>query len=359
MSAHTGVSSTVPQPAKVHEHVFMGVLWGGFAAGTVFSGLRFLMRFKTFRRFYLDDALVLSAWLITLVIAVIWQVVADDMYLDNRVASGRQYPPADFIPRVERFLKSSAAIVFLFYTTLWTIKLSFLFFFRRLYMNMGKLVGVWWGILTFTIAAWACCVGTIDYNCLVDDLVNIADHCSGLKEIKFQRDTLIANCVLDVATDLAITSIPISMLWKVRVSGRRKAGLAAVFCVTIITMVFAIVRVAVISSLTVQPDMSWLYMWSNIEIFAALIVACLGSFRSLFHSQHSAKRASSEPETATAEARRTRPKRPFMRNFTSLFTATDSNESSTENDTLQGIIAMYGSENRESKSVHTEDINRG
>ncbi|OMP88825.1 hypothetical protein BK809_0005546, partial [Diplodia seriata] len=246
------------------------VLWAGFATATILSGLRFFLRFHVFRRFYLDDAFVLFAWIIALSITISWQILAKDMYLDNRVASGRQLPPVDFVPRVERFLKGSAAIVFLFYSTLWAIKLSFLLFFRRIYMNIGRLVAVWWVILGFTIAAWAVCVGTIEYNCLVEPLVDIAEHCSGTRDIEYQRNTLMSNCILDVATDIAITCIPISMLWKVRISPKRKVGLAAVFSVIVITIVFAIVRVAVISSLTVQPDMSWLYMWSNIEIFAGM-----------------------------------------------------------------------------------------
>lgn len=56
------------------------------------------------------------------------------------------------------------------------------------------------------------------------------------------------------------------MLWKVRISTRRKLALGGVFCVTVITVIFAIVRVAVVAtSASGTADMSWLYAWSNIE----------------------------------------------------------------------------------------------
>ncbi|KAL0261726.1 hypothetical protein SLS55_003156 [Diplodia seriata] len=325
MSDHIGVASLAPNPAKVPETVFIAVLWAGFATATILSGLRFFLRFHVFRRFYLDDAFVLFAWIIALSITISWQILAKDMYLDNRVASGRQLPPVDFVPRVERFLKGSAAIVFLFYSTLWAIKLSFLLFFRRIYMN-------------------------------IEPLVDIAEHCSGTRDIEYQRNTLMSNCILDVATDIAITCIPISMLWKVRISPKRKVGLAAVFSVIVITIVFAIVRVAVISSLTVQPDMSWLYMWSNIEIFAALIVACLGSFRSLFRMQDSARRATPDVNTSTDKS--SPPKWHLKRTLRNFFTATDSNGSSgqsTENDTLGRIISLYGTGNRSQKPQSDEE----
>jgi len=61
---------------------------------------------------------------------------------------------------------------------------------------------------------------------------------------------------------------------------RKKLALIGIFSLVIITMVIAIVRVAVISALTRQPDTSWSYMWSSIE-------QCIGestSFRgSTFH----------------------------------------------------------------------------
>jgi hypothetical protein len=41
--------------------------------------------------------------------------------------------------------------------------------------------------------------------------------------------------------------------------------LIGIFSLTVITTLFAIVRVTVISSLTRQPDPSWAYMWSAIE----------------------------------------------------------------------------------------------
>ena len=105
-------------------------------------------------------------------------------------------------------------------------------------------------------------------------------------------------------------AIPISMLWRVQMSFSRKAALVGIFSLAVITCVFAIVRVTVISTLTRQPDTSWSYMWSSVEqcigmrfsllfpsrqlyetndltLPTAIIVASLGSFRTLFTQQAS------------------------------------------------------------------------
>ena len=95
------------------------------------------------------------------------------------------------------------------------------------------------------------------------------------------------------------------MLWKVRISIRKKLALIGIFSLTVIVMVFAIVRVGVVSTKDRIADISWLYFWSNVEmvicvsfapyplletmlillLLSAIIVACLGSFRQLYVSQ--------------------------------------------------------------------------
>jgi hypothetical protein len=61
-------------------------------------------------------------------------------------------------------------------------------------------------------------------------------------------------------------TIPIIMLWNVRISLRKKLALIGIFSLTVIVIVFAIVRVAVVTSYTKQSDITWLYVWSNIEM---------------------------------------------------------------------------------------------
>lgn len=63
-----------------------------------------------------------------------------------------------------------------------------------------------------------------------------------------------------------VTSIPIAMLWNIKINIRQKLALAGIFSLTVITMIFAIVRIAVITSQSrATLDQSWLYLWSAIE----------------------------------------------------------------------------------------------
>lgn len=62
-----------------------------------------------------------------------------------------------------------------------------------------------------------------------------------------------------------VITVPVSMLWKVQISLRQKLALAGIFSITVFVMIFAIIRVVVISSQSDQPDQTWLYTWSAIE----------------------------------------------------------------------------------------------
>lgn len=57
------------------------------------------------------------------------------------------------------------------------------------------------------------------------------------------------------------------MLWNVHVRLGKKLALMGLFSLTIIVMATAVTRVAVIPTEHTQADVSWLYLWYNIELF--------------------------------------------------------------------------------------------
>lgn len=244
------------------------------------------------------------------------------MYYTINVSAGLELPSANFASIGEGYFKSTLAVIILFYSSLWSIKISFLLFFRRLGTNVKHQKLIWWPVFGFTIATYFACIGSIQYPCLVRSFMYLAANCATPSATSFQQDTLKLNCAWDVATDffskfielpwdVANTStvmlIPITMLWGVQMKRGRKAALAGIFSLVVITMIFAIVRTAVVGSVATHlPDSSWLYMWSAIETSVgkqimhlcyadsssntgcvAIIVACLASFRNLFSRENS------------------------------------------------------------------------
>jgi hypothetical protein len=132
------------------------------------------VRINAFRRLFVDDALVFLSWLALFINAVLWQVSKDYLYEGIAVSTGQLLPPADFPRNMETYLRRSAAVIVLFNTGLWAIKLSFLIFFKRLVQNVKNQKIVWWTVLAFTVATFFVCLGSIDYHCLVDSFQEIS-----------------------------------------------------------------------------------------------------------------------------------------------------------------------------------------
>ena len=213
------------QPAKVDQTTFLvrsvsyptviydvlktcqGVIWAGVAVSLVFLLIRLFARWKGFKKLFVDDAFVIFAWLLALLTAVDWQVVARWMYQFIAVTSGQQWPPPiSFVKDSERYYKGSVVVLVFFYTSLWAVKISFLLFFRRLSQNVAGQKVLWWCIFAFTLASYFVCVGDIQFSCLAAPLEDIFAHCSSDAAVHFQQSTLKFNCAIDVLTDFASKS---------------------------------------------------------------------------------------------------------------------------------------------------------
>ena len=184
---------------------------------TLFTSFRFAKRYQTLGALYIDDALILVAWSLALASTITWQVIAKDMYMQSwqqqlaraetaSTASGGGTASTAYATRISRFFAAVAVSKIMFYALLWAVKLAFLLFFRRVYVNMGRVARLWWAVLAFTLAAWACCMGTLEYRCLFARFSAAASHCRDGRGLRYQRATLMANALLDIASDLASMS---------------------------------------------------------------------------------------------------------------------------------------------------------
>ena len=158
---------SIENPAFDLADDFQGIAWGGVALAWMFFLPRIFGRIKVFRRLYADDAMVFIACLFLTTNTLIWQMSKDDLYELMAVASGQQYPPPLDLPKLaQACLRRSVAVIALFYSGLWAIKLSFMLFFRRLGQNVRNQEIIWWPILAVIVATWLACLGTIQYRCL-------------------------------------------------------------------------------------------------------------------------------------------------------------------------------------------------
>lgn len=129
------------------------------------------------------------------------------MYYIMAVSAGLELPGEGFASLAESYFKSTVAVIILFYSSLWSIKISFLLFFRRLGKNVRGQNVVWWPVFSFTLATYFACIGTIQYRCLVNSFAYLAANCKTPAATSFQQITLKLNCAWDVITDCSSRSI--------------------------------------------------------------------------------------------------------------------------------------------------------
>ncbi|KAI9808507.1 MAG: hypothetical protein M1827_007212 [Pycnora praestabilis] len=259
MAAPTSVT------AAGSPQLISGTMWGGLALSLFFFIFRIYVRLQSFRTVYADDLLVLAAWLMYLASAIIWQWDLGPLYAQLTSYTGQGPPPPEFLATLVRFLHTEVSLIFLFYTSLWLVKLSVLIFFRRLGQGTRGFKKWWWCVLGFTVISWGVVIGVIDYGCLLGSVKHITGECAAGAET-FQYWTLRISCIFDVLTDVTIITLPYLMLRKARISWTQKLALMGIFSLTVIVMIFAIVRVAIVTSTSAQGNISWLDMWSNIEM---------------------------------------------------------------------------------------------
>lgn len=135
--------------------------------GALFFAFRVLVRCKIFGRLHADDGLVFFAWTLLLTNTILWQTGKDALYDTIAVSTGQRFPPPiNFEHNSEQYLRKSVAVIVFFYTGLWSIKMSFLIFFKRLGQNVRNQGLIWWSVLIITTASYFACLGDINYKCL-------------------------------------------------------------------------------------------------------------------------------------------------------------------------------------------------
>lgn len=152
------------------------MLWASTAISFVFLIFRLAVRVKTFRRLLVDDYLVIFSWTILLVSAVLWQLQSGILYEQFGLGSGEVVPGPDFLERYQKFMYYIAPFTILFYTSLWSIKISFLVFFYKLGSTI-RTHQIWgWVVAAITFASYVVCVADVQYECSFNNIQYIMSN---------------------------------------------------------------------------------------------------------------------------------------------------------------------------------------
>ncbi len=73
------------------------------------------------------------------------------------------------------------------------------------------------------------------------------------------------SCLADA---LLVLSLPLCLLWQVKLPLRRKITPVIIFSLTLIVALYAILRVVIVEKTAVDSfvDITWMFLWSKIEL---------------------------------------------------------------------------------------------
>ncbi|KAH7311803.1 hypothetical protein BKA65DRAFT_558443 [Rhexocercosporidium sp. MPI-PUGE-AT-0058] len=249
----------------------------------VFIALRTGARWFKTRQipFAAEDVFMYLALASFAIMTALYLDILGTLYNIQLIGAGLLPPYATLLDDLSVMLKEFFAVQFFFWSTLWCVKLSLLFMFQRLTTGLPTYSRVWWAVLTFTILTYVGCVVSQFTSCSsMHAWLSPAGLCDTPRDAVAKAASLWYSLAVDLLTDLMIMAIPVQILYSLRISTAQKLSVGVVFIVSIITMVFAVVRVVSLDSSVANGQVSttWLILWAAIEGTVAVVVGCLPSF---------------------------------------------------------------------------------
>ncbi|KAL2037823.1 hypothetical protein N7G274_009548 [Stereocaulon virgatum] len=284
-------SDQLSKPPKISQTAFQASVGILLAIAVIVAMGRIFARSLKSCRTTVDDGFFYLAVITLIAGTTVLYFDVPYIYLQEDVEAGLRVPPADFVSQLLHDQKLQNAAASLLGTAIASVKLSFLFFFKGLLRQQQRMTMWWWCILVLLVPTTAILIFSDLMSCPYFDQ-QIFVKCVTPGALARENAIFRANATLDIVTDAFLISIPVALLWKVRISVRRKFALCGILCLSIFTMIITIVGIAGGNISHGQVDSAWAIFWRQAEAAVGVIVVCSVAFRALFVAQKPSKHQS-------------------------------------------------------------------
>ncbi|KAG9250045.1 uncharacterized protein F5Z01DRAFT_684196 [Emericellopsis atlantica] len=256
------------------------IIWVCFSVATVFVGVRLSVRWRQNRTFLPDDCWVIFAWLCILTMAILQTQQMNALWYTTYLIAGRlDFTDVEGISQMQIELKRwQFPIIKLFWTTLWSIKASFLALFYRVIRPLPVLRRLWYCVCVFCALAYIGCWLASALTCTPPGQYFKAGGCDSDRDVWMQRFNVLYSTSVDIASDLMIMALPIMVLASLQLDKRKKIGLGIAFSLGFIIIAVAIVRMSQVI-VGDQVDLIGLAIWGAVETATAVVVGSLPALK--------------------------------------------------------------------------------
>lgn len=242
---------------------------------------RLALRLQRSKALASDDYFLILALATLIAACVVQQYYRDLNYRILNFSAGNTLPPASFLQDSVIETKILTATSVLLWTSIFCVKFSFLFFFRKLISRIRALQIYWCVVFAIVLATAVTSIGMSFFECAYfgDDFLA---HCPIDSLIAREHIYLDITITLDIVTDVLIISLPVALLWKVKIDLQKKLTLIGIFSLSIVMIVIALIRVALAPLTPTVIDTPFLFFLQILEAGIALLMVSVSAFRGLF-----------------------------------------------------------------------------
>ncbi|MCJ1390185.1 hypothetical protein MMC18_003043 [Xylographa bjoerkii] len=200
-------------------------------------------------------------------------------YLFSNVADGIVLPPTNVLERGAQTSTYATVAAILLSFTIYSVKFSFIFYFRKLLVRQPKMTKWWWCVLTVLIPV--AIVAVLESTIVCPSMGVALEMC--LLRLDFLRREHVAvygSVAIDILTDMLLISIPVCVLRQTALKRREKLSIGLVSCLSVVIIVIAILRAGFVYIL--GSDQVWTAFLVNSQASISVIMVCMTAFRTLF-----------------------------------------------------------------------------
>ncbi|KAL8860684.1 MAG: hypothetical protein Q9178_003037 [Gyalolechia marmorata] len=287
--------SVYDDAGRIHKRAFLLTLWSKVSNLVLFSlcmvsaCARYYIRIYVQKQFTSDDGILLFGLMCLIAAISVLLNFIDQMYVVGTSESGNLVHvslPSNFIEQAYFFQKMVTVSLVLTWCSIVAVKFSYLFLFKRLVKGLPQMVTYWWIAAIYN--AMISLYGGIVYGVACPNYYSLKSlQCAfgeGLyKAIAFSESQM----ALDIVGDLLIIAIPVRLIWSIKIRRTQKIALASTLCLTILTILCTIVRMAGIRTGRVinSIDSVWETYWQFVAAEIALTMTAATAFRTIFVSR--------------------------------------------------------------------------
>ncbi|KAL8728534.1 MAG: hypothetical protein Q9166_005356 [cf. Caloplaca sp. 2 TL-2023] len=237
------------------------LLWTLTSVAIVLSIGRFTIRYATAGRFHLDDASHLLSLLLLIGLASAYTSGFPYSVRISRINRKEERAPPLTDPFYRKYLQLRLVITLLVFMVLWSVKATFLIFYRLLFDVSNTFNRMWWAAVALVFATFWVCIGST---------LTLCGSASDLNDrIPFTPAEYL---------HLPVLILPLFMIYGLQLRTSQKIVLTGIFSLGLLVAIVDILRT--VESLR-AGTFSGVALWSSLEVTIAVIVASLPLYRVL------------------------------------------------------------------------------